>query len=127
MMQQTLKAAPSFKKRAKSVYQQRNLGTIRERKKEKRQEKDVTSGEIIMRILRMRCGWVLACPGNSNFSICRPLGPGHRNSLHISCRSWQQCRPSRSSGPGILNDRSDSDRSKTPYRPFRRCQVRLDT
>jgi len=60
MMQQTLRAAPSFKKRAKSVYQQRNLGTIRERKKEKQQEKDVTSGEVIMRILRMR-------PGTSEF------------------------------------------------------------
>jgi hypothetical protein len=54
MMQQTLRTAPSVKKRAKSVYQQRNLGTIKERKKEKRQEKDATSGETIMRILRMR-------------------------------------------------------------------------
>jgi hypothetical protein len=54
MMQQTLRTAPSFKKRAKSVYQQRNLGTIKERKKEKREEKDATSGETIMRILRMR-------------------------------------------------------------------------
>jgi hypothetical protein len=54
MMQQTLRTAPSVKKRAKSVYQQRNLGTIKERKKEKRQEKDVSSGEVIMRILRMR-------------------------------------------------------------------------
>jgi len=54
MMQQTLRVAPSVKKRAKSVYQQRNLGTIKERKKEKRQEKEVSSGETILRILRMR-------------------------------------------------------------------------
>ena len=40
MMQQTLRAAPTIKKRAKSVYQQRNLGTIRSRKKEKREEKE---------------------------------------------------------------------------------------
>jgi hypothetical protein len=74
MMQQTLRAAPSFKKRAKSVYQQRNLGTIRERKKEKQQEKDVTSEEIIMRILRMRCDrgscWVCV------FLIESPFRPG---------------------------------------------------
>ena len=54
MMQQSLRAEPSIKKRAKSVYQQRNLGTIRDRKKEKKQEKEVSNGETVMRILRMR-------------------------------------------------------------------------
>lgn len=54
MMQQSLGSAPSVKKHAKSVYSQRNLGTIKERKKEKRQEKEITNGETIMRILRMR-------------------------------------------------------------------------
>jgi hypothetical protein len=75
MMQQTLRTAPSFKKRAKSVYQQRNLGTIRERKKEKQQEKDVTSGEVIMRILRMRCDQIF-CLVSWTFSelfLFRPL------------------------------------------------------
>ena len=43
MMQQTLRAAPSVKKRAKSVYSQRNLGTIKHRKKEKQQEKEEKS------------------------------------------------------------------------------------
>lgn len=56
MMQQSLRAAPSMKKRAKSVYNQRNLGTIKERKKEKKQEAESASEQIIMRILRMR--WV---------------------------------------------------------------------
>ncbi|PPQ75663.1 hypothetical protein CVT26_001891 [Gymnopilus dilepis] len=54
MMQQTLRAAPSIKKRAKSVYSQRNLGTIKERKKEKKQETETQSEQVIMRILRMR-------------------------------------------------------------------------
>jgi len=54
MMQQTLRSAPSIKKRTKSVYQQRNLGTIKERKKEKKQESETASEQIIMRILRMR-------------------------------------------------------------------------
>ena len=54
MMQQSLRTAPSTKKRAKSVYSQRNLGTIKERKKEKQQETEVTSEQTIMRILRMR-------------------------------------------------------------------------
>ncbi|KAJ7686809.1 hypothetical protein B0H17DRAFT_939979 [Mycena rosella] len=56
MMQQSLRASPTTKKRAKSVYTQRNLGTIKERKKEKREEKEVSNGETIMRILRMRSG-----------------------------------------------------------------------
>ncbi|KAI0063318.1 hypothetical protein BV25DRAFT_1907095 [Artomyces pyxidatus] len=60
MMQQTLRASPSVKKRAKSVYSQRNLGTIKDRKREKMQEKEVSNGETIMRILRMR-------PGTSDF------------------------------------------------------------
>lgn len=55
MMQQSLRASPSVKKRAKSVYAQRNLGTIKNRKKEKQQEKEVSNGETILRILRMRC------------------------------------------------------------------------
>jgi hypothetical protein len=54
MMQQSLRGAPSIKKRAKSVYSQRNLGTIKERKKEKKQEQETSSEQIIMRILRMR-------------------------------------------------------------------------
>lgn len=54
MMQQSLRSAPTMKKRAKTVYAQRNLGTIKERKKEKREEKEVTSEETILRILRMR-------------------------------------------------------------------------
>ncbi|KAF9221715.1 hypothetical protein BS17DRAFT_784553 [Gyrodon lividus] len=52
-MQQSLREAVPVKKRVKSVYNQRNLGTIKERKKEK-QEKEVFSAETIMRILRMR-------------------------------------------------------------------------
>lgn len=54
MMQQNLRSAPTMKKRAKTVYAQRNLGTIKDRKREKREQKEVTNGETIMRILRMR-------------------------------------------------------------------------
>ncbi|KAI8990411.1 hypothetical protein BD414DRAFT_483553 [Trametes punicea] len=56
MMQHSLRAATPVKKRAKSVYQQRNLGTIKKSKKEKQQEKEkeVSNGETILRILRMR-------------------------------------------------------------------------
>ncbi|KAK4048423.1 hypothetical protein OIV83_004769 [Microbotryomycetes sp. JL201] len=41
--------------RSKSVYQQRNLGTIKARKKEKKQNAE-TSGEMILRVLRMHRG-----------------------------------------------------------------------
>ncbi|KAI5119561.1 hypothetical protein M0805_005625 [Coniferiporia weirii] len=60
MMQQQLRSAPTVKKRAKTVYSQRNLGTIKDRKREKREQKEVSNGETIMRILRMR-------PGTSEF------------------------------------------------------------
>ncbi|KZP33278.1 hypothetical protein FIBSPDRAFT_847925 [Athelia psychrophila] len=54
MMQQSMRDAPSLKKRAKSVYHSRNMGTIKNRKKEKKEEKEVSNGDTIMRILRMR-------------------------------------------------------------------------
>lgn len=80
MMQQSLRAQPSIKKRAKSVYHQRNLGTIKERKKEKKKEKEVSNGETVMRILRMRYVlhtyiYNLLC----NFPY-HLQGPTHRNS-----------------------------------------------
>ncbi|OAX37692.1 hypothetical protein K503DRAFT_801051 [Rhizopogon vinicolor AM-OR11-026] len=53
-MQQSFREAVPVKKRVKSVYNQRNLGTIKERKKVKTEEKEVSSSETILRILRMR-------------------------------------------------------------------------
>lgn len=50
-----LRSTSTIKKRAKSVYHSKNLGTIKNRKKEKQQTtKEDSSGEIILRILRMR-------------------------------------------------------------------------
>jgi hypothetical protein len=57
MMQQRLRAAPTTKKRAKTVYAQKNLGTIKDKKRQRRQEKEkeeTNGSEVIMRILRMR-------------------------------------------------------------------------
>ncbi|KZT37680.1 hypothetical protein SISSUDRAFT_987298 [Sistotremastrum suecicum HHB10207 ss-3] len=56
MMQHSLKSSTSLRKKAKTVYSQRNLGTIKDRKREKREAKDTNSGDVIMRILRMRSG-----------------------------------------------------------------------
>ncbi|KAH9821214.1 hypothetical protein DFH28DRAFT_1079274 [Melampsora americana] len=54
-MQQHLSRAPTkLVTRNKSVYQQRNLGTIRKRKAEKKLDQESTSSEMIMRILRLR-------------------------------------------------------------------------
>jgi hypothetical protein len=54
-MQQRLRVATSIKKRARIVYSQRNLGTIKDRKRKRKEEKEVGGGETtIMRILRMR-------------------------------------------------------------------------
>ncbi|GAA6017851.1 hypothetical protein JCM8202_006173 [Rhodotorula sphaerocarpa] len=50
----------SLAARRKTVYAQRNLGTIRERKKKKQETLVTSSGEMILRILRMR-------PGTSDF------------------------------------------------------------
>ncbi|GJJ09370.1 hypothetical protein Clacol_003592 [Clathrus columnatus] len=58
MMQQRLRVAQPAK-RAKSVYALKNLGTIRDKKKERKEEKDkdeINGSEVIMRILRMRSG-----------------------------------------------------------------------
>lgn len=54
MMQHSLSSAPTVKKRAKSVMSQRNLGTIKDRKREKKEQKEPSNCETIMRILRMR-------------------------------------------------------------------------
>jgi len=55
LMQNMLRSTSTIKKRAKSVYQSKNLGTIKNRKKEKQQTtKEDSNGEIILRILRMR-------------------------------------------------------------------------
>jgi len=55
MMQTHLRAAPTMKKRAKTVLSQRNLGTIKSRKREKRSEKaGDSSADTILKILRMR-------------------------------------------------------------------------
>lgn len=55
MMQSQLRAAPTIKKRAKSVYSQRSLGTIKKRKTEKKRDKQVdNSAEPILKVLRMR-------------------------------------------------------------------------
>jgi hypothetical protein len=54
LMQNMLRSTPA-NKRAKSVYQSKNLGTIKDRKKQKQETtKEDSNGEIILRILRMR-------------------------------------------------------------------------
>lgn len=55
LMQNMLRSTSTLKKRAKSVYHSKNLGTIKNRKKEKQQTtKEDSNGDIILRILRMR-------------------------------------------------------------------------
>ena len=125
MMQQSLRAAPSMKKRAKSVYNQRNLGTIKERKKEKKQEAESASEQIIMRILRMRCvRFFFAayfCVELSTDGADAPPGPGRRSSSRSSCRSWPRCRRNTSSTRGRWRSASSSaSRTATPSRPFPR-------
>lgn len=63
LMQHMLRSSSTMKKRAKSVYQQKNLGTIKDRKKKKQEgNKESSNGEIILRILRMR-------PGTTDFIV----------------------------------------------------------
>ncbi|CAG8625194.1 11552_t:CDS:2 [Cetraspora pellucida] len=52
----TLDSQKSQLKASKSVLHQRNLGTIKKRKSEKRQKNDQDHGEVILRTLRMRSG-----------------------------------------------------------------------
>ncbi|KAL1692603.1 hypothetical protein GGG16DRAFT_89763 [Schizophyllum commune] len=95
MMSQSLRSSGTMKKKAKSVYNQRNLGTIKERKKEKRSEKEINNGEVIMRILRMR-------PGTSDF-IAQQL-----QIMHMQAEQEQQRQASKAHR---LNRPSQSQRS----------------
>lgn len=55
LMQNMLRSTSTIKKRAKSVYHSKNLGTIKNRKQQKQQTtKEDSNGEVILRILRMR-------------------------------------------------------------------------
>jgi hypothetical protein len=104
-MQQRLRAAPSIKKRAKGVYLERNLGTIKDRKREKKEEEVVGDGEIIMRILWMRyvfhysnLGFFCSVP--TLIPLAPPPDTADRicpTSSRNNCRSWRRCRPSRNS------------------------------
>ena len=123
MMQQTLRASPSIKKRAKSVYSQRNLGTIKDRKREKKEEKEVGSGEIIMRILRMR--YVSVCSGHLGVSererTC-VTDRVRRTLSRSSCRSWQRFRQNRSSANANSRNGSCRGQVRLPaHRMYRLC------
>jgi hypothetical protein len=76
MMQQHLRA-PTTKKRAKTVYAQKNLGTIRDKKRQRRQEKEkqeTNGSEVIMRILRMRCVFIADPRRFTCFETCVQTG-----------------------------------------------------
>ncbi|CAE7224588.1 unnamed protein product [Rhizoctonia solani] len=53
-MQQNLRNSQGTMRRAKSVYSQNSLGTIKQRKKDKKKQGQNSNSDIIMRILRMR-------------------------------------------------------------------------
>jgi hypothetical protein len=88
-MQQTLRGAPSIKKRAKSVYSQRNLGTIKDRKREKKEEKEVGGGETIMRILRMRYVFSTQTSGFSFCTYTDAPGPSRPNTTDFIAQQLQ--------------------------------------
>lgn len=96
MQQQQLRAAPTLRKKAKSVYSQRSLGTIKKRKTEKKEEKDVSSGETIMRILRMR----FVVGAHSHLRLLTPSFEdlAHKNSSLNNYKSSSRCRLSKSCG-----------------------------
>jgi hypothetical protein len=121
-MQQRLRMAPSIKKRAKSVYSQRNLGTIKNRKREKKEEKEVGGGETIMRILRMRFVFSTQTSGFSSFTYtdARP-DRIHPTSSRNNCRSWRRCRPNRNSAS--VSNRSGRPRGRAAQRASQKYQL----
>ncbi|KAG8698043.1 hypothetical protein FRC09_003836 [Ceratobasidium sp. 395] len=56
VMQENLRSSSSTVRRAKSVYSQNSLGTIKQRKREKKKDGKNQNSDIILRILRMRPG-----------------------------------------------------------------------
>jgi hypothetical protein len=93
LMQHTLREAPTMKKRAKSVYQTKNLGTIKDRKKKKLESnKEGSNGETILRILRMRFVAPLASFISNVHEI---LGLEHPTSSRNNLRPSTTCRLNR--------------------------------
>jgi hypothetical protein len=123
-MQQSLREAVPVKKRVKSVYNQRNLGTIKERKKEK-QEKEVSSGEAIMRILRMRC---VPVPLMKRFFVHSGAADRiHKNSLRSSLTSCKPCERSKSDLKLFSGRGSHSVFDKDRFHPFLRYPRMTDS
>ena len=56
MMQMSLRKAPTLRKKMKTVKAHRNMGTMKDRKKEKKRaaQEESEHGDIILKILRMR-------------------------------------------------------------------------
>ncbi|KAF8515697.1 hypothetical protein BU17DRAFT_76803 [Hysterangium stoloniferum] len=93
MMQQQLRAAPS-KKRVKTVYAHKNLGTIKDKKRQRRQEKEKeepNGSEVIMRILRMSQKLKNNRPGTTEF-IAQQM---QIMSLQLQNNQEKRTRPSR--------------------------------
>jgi hypothetical protein len=123
MMQQQLRAAPSIRKKAKSVYSQRSLGTIKDRKREKKEEKEVSNGEVMMRILRMR--YVRLIPTSMRSSHIGP-DPVHKTSSLSSCRFKRRCKRSRRHAPSRRQSAAvasaDQEIARRPYLPYPRSR-----
>lgn len=124
MMQQSLSSAPTMKKRAKSVYAQRNLGTIKERKKEKRQEKEITSEETIMRILRMRYDPTHLDQRPALTIASSPLDRELRSSSHSNYKSSLPCKLNRNNAPKILNSGDWRDHQTDRRARYHQCPLR---
>jgi hypothetical protein len=114
LMQPSLRGATTVKKRAKTVYSQRNLGTIKERKREKKEDEQHGNGDMILRILRMRSALSFGTLSSTS-NICP--GPKHLNSLGNSCQLSHQPKQNRRNGLRFAVIRSNFE-TNSPRRPL---------
>ncbi|KAG9125216.1 hypothetical protein FRC07_008537 [Ceratobasidium sp. 392] len=112
VMQENLRSSSSTVRRAKSVYSQNSLGTIRQRKSAKKKDSKNQNSDIILRILRMR-------PGTADF-IRQQISITATMDSQRSAGPQPRLRPPASNGEGRKSWRTSRASPIPPVPPLPR-------
>ncbi|KAG9089787.1 hypothetical protein FS749_001057 [Ceratobasidium sp. UAMH 11750] len=112
VMQENLRSSSSTVRRAKSVYSQNSLGTIKQRKREKKKAGKNQNSDIILRILRMR-------PGTADF-IRQQISIAATMESQRTAGPQPRLRPPASNGEGRKSWRASRASPVPPVPPLPR-------
>ncbi|KAG9095248.1 hypothetical protein FRC06_009982 [Ceratobasidium sp. 370] len=112
VMQENLRSSSSTVRRAKSVYSQNSLGTIKQRKREKKKGEKNQNSDIILRILRMR-------PGTADF-IRQQISIAATMESQRTAGPQPRLRPPASNGEGRKSWRASRASPVPPVPPLPR-------